>query len=125
MDLSEYAKKLEDLQIEEGKLERFDEAYRKGYRFSDARIYALYDVYWLKVSGYYLIQQRSRFRQHNRKLEIKNMNGPFPIEILEKASEEWHADQRCLDILIERIQRTFVSKSHKSIIGEQRTQLWP
>lgn len=78
----------------------------KGYRFSNEFGYALYDVYWQKISNHYLIQEQSRRRQllWSKAKGIKPMFGPFPVEILEPETSEDSVDKRCLEILKNRVE---------------------
>ncbi len=75
----------------------------KGYRFSNPMRYAFYDVLWQKVSNHYLIQQRERIRNLRMVGGVKPMSGPYPIEILDADRTEESIDQRCLEILKERV----------------------
>lgn len=110
-----------------GLIERLDNNYLgvhgKGYRFSDNTSYAFIEVYWKKVSNHYLIQTRERM--NNLRL-IKGIAytgqpiyGPHVVEILEPETSENTVDQRCLEILKEKIKSEGLDK----ILANQETAL--
>ena len=78
-----------------------------GYRFHDEWEYAFYDVYWNKVSEHYLIQEAYRLKQHNMRLGIKPLTGPFSLEILEPETSEETVDRKCLEHLLGVIKRHY------------------
>lgn len=93
-----------------GIIERREDFNGKGYRFSNPMHYAIYDVYWRKVSDHYLIQEQSRIRNLRMVGGVKPMQGPYPVEILEGDRSEESIDQRCLEILKERVGHEAKSK---------------
>ena len=101
------SKELDYIRLDNGKIAILDkeDLTGKGYRFSNERDYAFFDVYWYKVSGYYLIQERSRRRQLVSRFGIKQIMGPYPIEILDKNANEKDVDKRCLELLLNRVRQ--------------------
>lgn len=85
-----------------GQIKILEEGGRKGYRYSEGGEYyewAFIDVYWQKVSDHYLIEKRERHHQNVRRFPLKDIFGPFHVEILEPETNEEAVDQRCLEIL--------------------------
>lgn len=86
-----------------GMIKRREEFDGKGYRFSNPMHYAVYDVYWQKISNHYLIQEQSRIRNLRMVGGVKPMSGPYSVEILDTDRSEESIDQRCLGILKEKV----------------------
>lgn len=94
-------------QFGNGVIRRVDEGqFRKGYRFENVSRYAFYDVYWSRVSDHFLIQEQYRARNTNWRISTqpKPIFGPIPLEILDSDSSEDSIDQRCLQLLKDRVQ---------------------
>jgi hypothetical protein len=96
-----------------GIIRRYEGFEGKGYRFSNPMGYAIYDILWQKVSDHYLIQQRERIRNLRGDGGVKPIMGPYPVEILDGDLKEESIDQRCLEILKEKV--SIEAKSNYSI----------
>ena len=70
-----------------------------GYKYSDDKNFAFFEVTWQNVSGHYLIQKRHRERQLVSRFPPKTVYGPYPVAILEPETEVNDVDERCLQIL--------------------------
>ena len=76
------------------KIERLDESWRRGYRINgqgnDTTDYVFLEVFWKKISGHYLIQQKYR-----KKVNWRFATQPKPeyTEELEILNPEVHEDE--------------------------------
>ncbi|MBI4020174.1 MAG: hypothetical protein HY367_02480 [Candidatus Aenigmarchaeota archaeon] len=94
------------------KIERIEgDIVRKGWRYSDDE-YAFYDVYYMMVSGHYLIEECSRRKQYRTSLPPKDVFGPLPLEIIEGDIPEEEVDRKCLGRLESKFRFKAVEKHY-------------